>query len=319
MLKATSRALDSICKQTWPQDLGQLSIPQIWRKIHNYFETTDDSISLTCVNDDLVGFFNSVPQTRLLDAVHQLLDQWMLAHEKHFDNDRNLVTISVDLSARGDPVQPTFSGTMKRTAFQTRYLYVSDIFEIVQSSLDSHIFSALGCFWRQIRGAGICSQISPSLSNLAVTVIERSWSESFAEILRQPALPLFSVRYADNRFLICSAHHFDNDALKTFCDLDFYGPHVELETVDDDVLLGFDVNIFDRTVKFRQPDVRQIRDLVSAGSLRLKLSEPGPPNSKIYLSPGFGIGKPLPAERVQPSGCIPSAATVKSAVARQRS
>ena len=245
MLKATSRALDSICKQTWPQDLGQLSIPQIWRKIHNYFETTDDSISLTCVNDDLVGFFNSVPQTRLLDAVHQLLDQWMLAHEKHFDNDRNLVTISVDLSARGDPVQPTFSGTMKRTAFQTRYLYVSDIFEIVQSSLDSHIFSALGCFWRQIRGAGICSQISPSLSNLAVTVIERSWSESFAEILRQPALPLFSVRYADNRFLICSAHHFDNDALKTFCDLDFYGPPVELETVDDDVLLGFDVNIFD--------------------------------------------------------------------------
>ena len=82
LLKATSRALDSICKQTWPQDLGQLSIPQIWRKIHNYFETTDDSISLTCVNDDLVGFFNSVPQTSLLDAVHQLLDQWMLAHEK---------------------------------------------------------------------------------------------------------------------------------------------------------------------------------------------------------------------------------------------
>ena len=84
LLKATSRALDSICKQTWPPYLGQLSIPQIWRKIHSHFKTTDDSISLTCVNDDLVGFFNSVPQTRLLDAIHQLLDQWMLAHEKHF-------------------------------------------------------------------------------------------------------------------------------------------------------------------------------------------------------------------------------------------
>ena len=31
-------------------------------------------------------------------------------------------------------------------------------------------FSAFGCFWKQIRGAGIGSQISPSLSNLAVTV-----------------------------------------------------------------------------------------------------------------------------------------------------
>ena len=139
----------------------------------------------------------------------------MLAHEKDFDSDRNLVTISVDLSARGDPVQSTYSGTLKRAAFQTKCLYVSDIFEIVQPSLTSHIFSALGCFWRQIGGAGIGSQISPSLSNLAVTLVERSWSESFAEILGQPTLHICSVRYVDNRFLICSAHHFHTDALKT--------------------------------------------------------------------------------------------------------
>ena len=53
-IKATSRALDSICTQTWPQDLGQFSIPQIRKKIHHHFEI-DDSSSLTCVNDDLVG------------------------------------------------------------------------------------------------------------------------------------------------------------------------------------------------------------------------------------------------------------------------
>ena len=46
---------------------------------------------------------------------------------------------------------------------------------------------------------------------------------------------------------------------------------VELETVDDDLLRGFDVNILDRTLKYRQPDIRQIRDCVSAGSLRLRL------------------------------------------------
>jgi hypothetical protein len=55
--------------------------------------------------------------------------------------------------------------------------------------------------------------------------------------------------------MICSAHHFHNDALKTFCDLDFYGPPVEPKPVDDDLLLGFDVNILDRTVKYRQPDI----------------------------------------------------------------
>ena len=76
-----------------------------------------------------------------------------------------------------------YSGTLKRIAFQC--LYVSDIFEIVQSSLTLHFFQLLAVFWRQIRGAGIGSQISPSLSNLAVTLVERSWSECFAEILRQ--------------------------------------------------------------------------------------------------------------------------------------
>ena len=58
----------------------------------------------------------------------------------------------------------------------------------------------------------------------------------------------------------------------TFCDLDFYGHPVELETVDDNMLLGFFVDVDRRTVEYRQPDIRQIRDCVSAGSLRLKMS-----------------------------------------------
>ena len=56
--------------------------------------------------------------------------------------------------------------------------------------------------------------------------------------------PLFCM-LCGKSILICSTHHFHNDALKTFCDLDFYGPPVEPKTVDDDLLLGFDVNILD--------------------------------------------------------------------------
>ena len=66
--------------------------------------------------------------------------------------------------------------------------------------------------------------------------------------------PLFCM-LCGKSILICSAHHFHNDALKTLCDFDFYGPPVEPKTVDDDLLLGFDVNILDRTVKYRQPDI----------------------------------------------------------------
>ena len=45
----------------------------------------------------------------------------------------------------------------------------------------THFFTALGVVWRQIRGAAIGSQISPTLSNLAVTLIERSWSSTYQE------------------------------------------------------------------------------------------------------------------------------------------
>ena len=272
LLKATSRALDSICRQVWSQDLGQLSTPQIWSKVHAYFDATDEAARLQFVNDDLVGFFNSVPQTRLLDAVHQLVDHWVENHLGHFPEGRDSITISVDTSAHGDPVHSTFSGSFRRTAFQIRKLHVADIVEIVQSSLSSHIFSALGCIWRQIRGAGIGSQISPSLSNLAVTITERSWQETFAQVLEQPSLHLCSIRYADNRFLMFSTNFNSCDALTTFCDLDFYGHPVELEKVEDNMLLGFAVDVDRRTVEYRQPDIRQIRDCISAGSLRLRMS-----------------------------------------------
>ena len=91
-------------------------------------------------------------------------------------------------------------------------------------------------------------------------------------MLEQPSLHLCSIRYVDNRFLMFSSNFKSCDALMTFCDLDFYGHLVELETVDDNMLLGFSVDVDRRTVEYRQPDIRQIRDCVSAGSLRLRMS-----------------------------------------------
>ena len=56
----------------------------------------------------------------------------------------------MNLSARGDPAQSTYSGTFKRAAFQTKCLYVRDMFEIAQSNL-TYIFSSwlllAICYW----------------------------------------------------------------------------------------------------------------------------------------------------------------------------
>ena len=59
---------------------------------------------------------------------------------------------------------------------------------------------------------------------------------------------------------------------QVFTDLDFYGSPVELELVDDNLLPGFYVDVSERTIIYKLPDIRQIRDNVSAGTLRLRLS-----------------------------------------------
>ena len=70
-------------------------------------------------------------------------------------------------------------------------------FSYCTGSLSCHIFQAVNVIWQQIRGAGIGSHISPSLSNLAVTIVERSWTQVFQEVLDPPTFPCLAIRYFD--------------------------------------------------------------------------------------------------------------------------
>ena len=83
LLRITSRALDIILQHLYPQHPGQLSIPQLWRHFHCYLTQTPSDISLHATNDDLVGFFNSVPQHRLIDAVHSMILHWQAQQTTH--------------------------------------------------------------------------------------------------------------------------------------------------------------------------------------------------------------------------------------------
>ena len=63
-------------------------------------------------------------------------------------------------------------------------------FSVLRQGVDPRVqrthFFTPSAVWRQIRGAGIGSQISPTLSNLAVTLIERSWSSTYQEVPDRP-------------------------------------------------------------------------------------------------------------------------------------
>ena len=57
LMQVTARTIDSMCVQLWPQTFGQLSVPNIWRAIHEHFTVASEEITFDVINDDLIGFF----------------------------------------------------------------------------------------------------------------------------------------------------------------------------------------------------------------------------------------------------------------------
>ena len=253
-----------MCVMLWPQEAGQLSVPEIWKHIHQQFSQTDHDVQFAAINDDLVGFFNSVPQSRLLDAIQQLTTEWVNQHGE--------TQVSVNMALKGPVVHTSFVGQCKKTSPNIKPVRVQDILTIVQASLSTHAFKAISQIWVQHRGAGIGSHISPSLSNLAVTLIERSWRNAYSTFIQSSQPQLLFTRYVDNRFILFDHRFRSALPMQVLSDCFFYQAPVELETVQDGTLLGFIIDVVQRTVRYQVPPLWKIRDLHSAGSMRLRLS-----------------------------------------------
>ena len=153
------------------------------------------------------------------------------------------LSISVDLSTRETRYswrlqalpekQPTMSGPSKLTTSSSLWRQASPVI------LSLHLE-----VWRQIRGAGIGSQISPTISNLAVTMVERAWQHSFEALLSQKPLNSASVRCVDNRFAV-----FDS-ACQVRSDCHLFWPEFlwTPSRAGDPMLLGFNVSVSERIV-----------------------------------------------------------------------
>ena len=98
------------------------------------------------------------------------------------------------------------------------------------------IFQECHTYYQQIRGAGVGSQLSPALCNVAITLIEHSWHQTYSTFLQQPSIHLFNTRYVDNRYTLISEQFRQPLPIATFAHPEFYGHPVEIETVEDNHL-----------------------------------------------------------------------------------
>ena len=266
-LNATAYVIQLMVRTVWPSI--EDSLPAIWKRLHALLHELPSSVQLLEYNDDLVGFFNSVPRDMIVQALQMLISQY---HDStgvdRFSVDHRM---SKPSSERALPHRPK-GGTSRNL----RVLLLRDVVGIVQLSFQTGVFVANHQCYQQIRGTCIGNQISPVLSSLPVILRERIRRHSFQVQMQQCGLlseHFFICRYVDNRLLLCDALCSNLGAVREFLHPGFYGSSIELEAVTDHSFLGFTISTEQRTILYNQPVMPwQIRHLCSAGSMRVRVA-----------------------------------------------
>lgn len=264
ILSTISWLLIDISKQVFHQAFGDRTVYQIWRKIH---AALDASFNFEIRNDDLVGFFTSLPQDRIISDVQFLLDQYC------DQNNLDLETATMSVPSRSHAFhQSSIQGHTKFTDQVMRSIKLSDVLDCVKMSFDLGIFHVCGLSFRQTHGTAIGNQISPVLSGISVSKTEHQWALNHHQLLHH----VLVVRYVDNRLILAPDHVVDDPVLHRqfleLCDSDFYKHPVELEPVkNNEEFLGFMISPSSRQVRFIIPTEKwQYRHPFSAGSVQTK-------------------------------------------------
>ena len=128
--------------------------------------------------------------------------------------------------------------------------------------------------FQQVRGSAIGNQVSPTLANLAVSVLEVDWRRRCDDPAQRFSSRLFTTRYVDNRLTLADEHLLDFSFLSIFSDLAFYQPPVQPECVpgdEGDQFLGFHIHPASRKLVFVQPQEDfQFRPFLAAGTVANK-------------------------------------------------
>ena len=129
LLKAASQAILPMIRLVWPEAMGLAATPQLWKNMHRFLHRVHPTIHLAEVNDDLVGFFNSVPRQQILDSLSALIELYQ--HREYPQH------ISVCLQKRPNCESAWPGKPRARGAKHIRFLHVSDLIDIVKVSFQA--------------------------------------------------------------------------------------------------------------------------------------------------------------------------------------
>ena len=158
----------------------------------------DDSLEID--NQDLVGFFLSIPQEKLLDLACKGLRMFLNSCPKSQASEASTFIVNV----KAKHVKCVLGKSIDK---RSKRIPVRILVDILQHSLDASIFSVGSCVLRQVRGSLIGSPLSPSWCELYAVLVEIDFFNSLY-LSRPLCYGLFSllrgktwqaIRYVDNR------------------------------------------------------------------------------------------------------------------------
>ena len=247
-----------LCRSIFGDMQLDRTVQAIITDIQKIFDDIPNHIELDLQQQDLSGFFNSVPHSRMIEAVTYAVNHY-IAHKGVAPDSKLSTSLAME-----DRTQRIFRGRYRRAGQKFLAIQLDQIPKITEFLLKHSYFTVGNLVFRQIQGASMGSHFAPALCGLVAAFQEYCFHKSFNGMRTHHKL-LHNSRYVDNRVLLHFPGWRDHYPWNLFTKLDFYEAPILLEEVDDTEILGCIISTTQRTITVRQP-----KDLVS---LRSGLSE----------------------------------------------
>ena len=242
MLDALAKLLHSTVATACPDAFSGGDLFDLMRSLHEFLRL--GHTPLDCRNQDLSGFFTSIDKDRFF-APWRLLLTWYRQRQPH-STTTHLTVDTLDTSS----TTRVYNGRRRRHKPAQRTLWLDDIPEIIQATLDMQIFSVGFRSFRQTRGAPTGSPASPALCLMVIAVAEQIWANTHPTSGPRSFEDTLLLRYVDNRLVVATPRWFSTPAAHIVCDEHFYGGDIVLETEAALDFLGFRLDLECGTISF---------------------------------------------------------------------
>ena len=217
-------------------------------------------------NDDLKGFFTSVPPEFILAAVEHAVYRYIELHPSRKPLSQVVFTVPMTIISSSRLIR----GRSFIRSTSNKLIWLEDVPLIAALALKFSFFTCLDKVYQQSRGAIIGGHASPSLCALAVTFKEQMWLQAYDIHLSSSIL---CIRYVDNRFVAIEQSLSSQAASQRFLSMNFYDHPVELEPCGNDILVGYQLDFLRNHCLYVVPTKTfEFRSSRSAGSISRTLS-----------------------------------------------